>query len=1060
MDRHRRRSLSRGRPGSPPADRRGRGGVPVSLAAVAIEKRTITVFATILLMVGGIASFSSLGQLEDPEFTVKSASVTTTYPGAGAEEVELEVTDRIELAIQEMPQIRQIESISRPGLSMIKIDILPQYPSKQLPQIWDELRKKIRDVQGSLPPGAGKPVVGDDFGDVYGFLLAVVGDGFTYAELEKHIDALKKELSLVKGVARVETWGVQKQCMYIDVTEARLSQLGLTLEDVQHTLTQQNMIVQPGGMDVQDERLRIETTGEFRSPEEIEQLVIRGRSLTGGATDELITVRDVGTVRRGYVEPPMARMRYNGRPSIGLALSNRSGVNIVDLGAALDARINEMVADLPVGVEIRRIAWQSDLVDQSISDFMISLAEAVAIVLIVLWVAMGLRTAFIVGVCGLVFVIIATFLVMKLWGIDLQRMSLGALIVAMGMMVDNAIVVADGVLTRMQRGMDRVKAAVEAATQPSMPLLGATIVAVMAFYPIYASEEGAGEYCASLFQVVAISLMISWVLSVTITPVMCVAMLPTPKGTLDEDALYSSGFYRKFRGLLARAMRRRWPVLGILIALLAASGFGFRFINQMFFPSSARAQFMIDYWAPEGTRIQQVSADLRKIEQKLMEHPMAECVSAFIGMGPPRFYLPVEPEKPYQSYAQLIVNTRGYEGVKALIPEMQAWIDQNVAGARVIIRKYGLGPSNTWSFEARFSGPAIADPNTLRALGEQAEAIVSASPEARIVRTNWRQRVKKMVAEYDQKRGRWTGVTRKDVADATRRAYDGLPVGTFREEDKMLPIILRNVEVERRDFANNIDIVQVRPSFSSRSVPLTQVTSSVGVEWEDPIIWRFDRRRAVTVQAVPVNLASELRADVVDAIEKMPLPPGYALEWDSEYKDSRDAQASLIPGVIPAVLIMAMIVVALFNAYRPPIIIVCAIPFALIGITVGLLVTRQPFGFVALLGAMSLAGMMIKNAIVLLDQVNIELAAGKPAYQAVMDSAICRLRPVMLAAGTTVLGVIPLLQDVFWVALAVTIMFGLAFGSILTMVLIPVLYACFFRLPSPEQSPEATTTTE
>jgi len=1021
----------------------------VSLSSAAVQKRPVTLFATVVVLVWGAVAFFLLGWLEDPEFTIKSAGITTVYPGASADEVELEVTDRIEMAIQEMPQVKQIESISRPGLSIIKIDILPQYTSDKLPQIWDELRRKIRDVQGSLPPGAGKPDVADDFGDVYGFLLAVVGDGFTYAELEDHVDALKKELSLVTGVARVELWGVQKRCIYIDVSEVRIAKLGLSFEDVQRTLAEQNAVVAAGGVDVQGQRLRIEATGEFESPEDIASLAIRGRSLARGTGEELIEVRDIGTVRRGYIEPPVAMMRYNGQPAIGMALSNVAGGNIVTIGESLDRRLNELIADLPIGIEVNKVAWQSELVDESIKTFMISLLEAVAIVLAVLWISMGFRTAAIVGMCGLVFTIIATLSAMQLWGIDLQRMSLGALIIAMGMMVDNAIVVADGVLVRLQKGMDRVKAAVEAATLPSIPLFGATLVAVMAFYPIYASTESAGEYCASLFQVVGISLMISWVLSVTVTPVMCIALLPAPKEQIDEASMYSGRFYDAFRSILAKAIGWRWTVIIVMLGLLVASGLGFGFVNQMFFPASARAQFMIDYWAPEGTRIQQVSADLREMEAKLLRHPMATSVSAFIGQGPPRFYLPVDPEKPYQSYGQLIVNTRGYEGVKVLIPEMQAWVDENVPEALVIIRKYGLGPSETWPVEARISGPAVADAATLRSLAQQAVDLFKQSPETRVVRTNWRQRAKKMVADYDQKQGRWSAVSRTDIANATRRAYDGLPVGQFREQDKLLPIVVRNVERERRELASTIDVLQVRPPLRRESVPLSQLTESIAVEWEDPIIWRFDRRRAITVQAVPTDLATTLRSSVVDAVEGIELPPGYDLEWDAEYKSAKDAQASLIPGIIPAVVIMALIIVVLFNAYRQPTIIACVIPFAMIGLTVGLLVTRQPFGFVALLGAMSLVGMMIKNAIVLLDQVNLELAAGKSAYQAVVDAAVSRLRPVMLAAGTTVLGVIPLLQDVFWVSMAVTIMFGLAFGTILTMVVIPVLYACFFRVPSP-----------
>lgn len=1034
----------------------------MSIAQVSIEKKTVTGFTTAILLVAGVIGYFQLGQLEDPEFSIKSATISTTYPGASAQEVELEVTDRLEIAIQEMPQLKYVKSISRPGLSIIQVEILPSYTSKKLPQIWDELRKKIRDAAGQLPPGAGEPIVADDFGDVYGFLLAVTrGEGFTDSELEAAADGLKKELSLVSGVARVELWGVQPQCIYLDVRETQLTQLGVTLEQVQATLAGQNMVVDSGGVDLPTERLRIDQTGAFLSPEDIGDLVIRGSNLSPtqlaegawdtSGSDEVIRIRDIGKVRRGTVEPPHNMMRFDGQPAIGIAIANVPRANIVDLGRALDQRLADLTTNLPVGIETHKVSWQSDLVDESIRQFMVSLAQAVAIVLVVLWLFMGFSTAMVVGMCGLIFVILGSFLVMWLWGIDLQRMSLGALIIAMGMMVDNAIVVADGVLVRIGEGMDRTKAAIEAATLPSWPLLGATVIAVMAFYPIYASNESAGEYCASLFQVVAVALLLSWVLSVTVTPLMCIWLLPQPKHATGGADPYSGAMFRTFRGVLGAAIRVRWLFVVAMVALLAVSLWGFQFIDRTFFPDSARLQLMIDYWAPQGTKIQATSANVRPLEEHLMADDRVTAVCTFIGQGPPRFYLPVEPEKPYGSYAQLIVNLKSLDGLNTLLPEMQAWADENVPEALSIVRRYGLGPSKTWTVEARISGPAVASAKELRSLADQCADIMLASPYASVVQTDWRERVKKVVVDYNQERARWSGVSRDNVARTTKRAYDGYPVGQYREGDKLLPILLRNTEEERARAAGSLPSLQVHPSFSASTVPLSQVTSGVDVKWEDSIIWRRDRRRTITVQArTPDGTpASLLLDDVRDQVEAIQMPPGYSLEWGGEYESARDSQQSLIPGIVPALVIMAITVVALFNAFRPPLIILCVIPFAMIGVTIGLLATGQPFGFLALLGAMSLVGMMVKNAIVLLDQVNIEKAAGKSDYNALVDASSSRLRPVLLAAGTTVLGVIPLLKDVFWVAMAVTIMFGLAFGTLLTMVLLPVLYACFYRVVSP-----------
>ncbi len=1021
----------------------------MSLASASVKKWKITVFATAIFLLAGILSFSGLGKLEDPEFSVKTAVVTTTYPGASPSEVELEVTDRIEIALQEMPQVKELESYSRSGFSLITVTIWPHVPSKALPQVWDEIRKKVRDVRSTLPPGAGTPVVSDDFGDVYGFLMAIVGDGFTQAELEHHVDAIKKELSVVENVSRVELWGVQKESIYLEVNQARISQLGLNMTAVANTLSQQNMIVDPGGMDLQGYRLRIQTTGEFESPEDIGDLVIRGLSTTTGNTGELIRVRDFAQVKRGYVEPAIAMMRYNGQDAIGMSISNLPSTNIIEIGTALDKRIAELEANLPVGIEIHRISWQSRLVGQSIRDFMVSLLEAVVIVLAVLWLSMGLRTSIVVGLCGLVFVIFLSFLVMKLLHIDLQRMSLGALIIAMGMMVDNAIVVADGVLVRMQKGMSRIDAAVEAATLPSIPLLGATLIASLTFYPIAASTENAGEYCVSLFYVVAISLMISWILSVTVTPLMCIAILPTPKneeGGEPKDP-YATPFFRVYGVILRMAMRNREIVILSTFGLLALTFVGFGYVGKLFFPASARNQFMVDYWAPEGTRIQRTSKDLRRLEGKVLALEGVTAVSTFVGMGPPRFYLPVDPESPYAAYGQLIVNTESAADVDRLIPLIASKSSEQMPDGKLILRKYGLGPFESWPVEARISGPAIADPAILRTLGTRVKEIIAASPHADFTRLDWRQRVQKLVLDFDERNARWTSIDRKDVAQATKKAYDGLIVGAFRERDKILPIQVRHVDPERQALAQNFEALQIRSPLFSESVPLAQVLQTMEVKWEDPLIWRWNRRRAITIGAVPTGLATTLLEDVKKKVEALHLPPGYELMWDGEYRSSKLAQESLMPGMIPAGILIALILVGLFNAYLPVTIVLLAVPFVLIGVVGGLLITGENFGFVALLGTMSLAGMMIKNAIVLLDQAVIEVDAGHSRYEAITLAAMSRLRPVVLAAATTVLGVIPLLPDVFWSSLAVAIMFGLSFGTLLTMIVVPAMYSFLYRLP-------------
>lgn len=1034
----------------------------MSIAAIAIEKKAVTLFAIVLLSLSGIAAFFSLGWLEDPEFTIKSANIATPYPGASALEVELEVTDRIELALQELPQVKNIESLSRAGLSLIKVDIKDSYTSADIPQIWDELRRKVRNIETTLPPGAGRPDIGDDFGDVFGLFLAITADGFSYAELYDYAKVIRKELNLVDGVARVELWGVREPTIYVEFSQAQASSLGITTQTIIDTLSRQNMVVDAGHVDVDTQRVRIAPTGAFDSPEDIADLTIRasvidafGEPVRGASSDALLRLGDIASVRRGYVDPPRAIMRHNDLPAIGMGLSVVAGGNVVDMGAAVDARLAQLAAEIPAGIEAHRISWQSDLVTDSINEFMISLAEAVAIVLVVLAVAMGWQMGVIIGT-ALIVTILGTFTIMAVMGIDLHRMSLGALVVALGMMVDNAIVIADGIYVRLQQGMNRVQAAVESCSQATWPLFGATLVAVLAFYPIAAAQSSAGEYCIALFQVVAIALLLSWILSLTLTPIQCLAMLKVKQGATSDA--YGGRFYDGFRSLLAAAIRRRWLTVAAMVGLLAIALGGFANVKQLFFPASNRAQFMVDYWLPEGTRIQETEAGLEVLEAKLLADPRVTSVSAFVGQGPLRFYLPVDPEKPYASYGQLIVNVDDYHQIPEMLDSYHAWTSDEIPQAQVRWREYGLGPSETWKFEARFSGLAEADPDVLRALGDQGLAILRDHSMVEAVRLDWRERTNQLVPEYDAARGRWANVDRDEMAAALKRSYDGVVVGHFRDRDELIPIIARNIDTERQNVVA-IGATQIGRQYSSRTVPLAQVVRGIDYAWQDPLIWRWDRRRALQVQAEPARgyTLNELLASVRAEFEAIPLPPGYKLEFDGEYASAREAQESLLPGMLPAVVVMLLIIVALFNNFRTPLVIVLTIPFAVIGISAGLLLFDVPFGFVALLGAMSLSGMMIKNAIVLLDQIKLELDSGKAPYQAIVDSALSRLRPVLLAAATTVLGVIPLLQDVFWVGLAVTVMAGLTFGTVLTMVLVPVLYAILYRVPSPDSSAKTAT---
>ena len=1038
----------------------------MSLPAQAIERSTLTRFLVVLILIGGIVSYFQLGRLEDPDFTIKTAVIATQYPGASAEEVELEVTDRIELALQEMPELDNMYSLSRAGLSIIKVDIKEVYWADRLPQVWNIMRNKLRDIEPNLPSRALAPDIMDDFSFVYGFVLAVTGDGYSYAELEDYVDYLKKDLSLVEGVARVELWGVQPKVIYLDVSESQVAALGLTMEDVLLTLASQNAVVPAGHVQVPDRRLRLEVTGEFASPEDIGKLQIRrtlgdiankfvqqeiedNRPVTGNS--ELVRIEDIATVRRGYLEPAITRMRFNGQEALAVSLANVAGGNVVETGRAVDKRLDELVAELPAGINVERFAWQSDEVKASIDAFIINLAEAILIVLVVIAIAMGWRMAVVIG-SALILTILATFIIMNTMGIELHRVSLGALVVALGMMVDNSIVVADGMAVRLGKGVGAKEAAIESASVPSWPLLGATFVAVMAFYPVYASATGAGEYAQTLFLVVGISLLVSWVISVTVTPLQCISMIKPPAADEQNDDPYGGKWFSAFKAVLEWCLHKRALTLLGLVGVLAIALANIGRVPQQFFPDSTRFQFVIDYWAPEGTPLSTVSDDLKVIEGKLSQDQRIKNFGTFMGAGGPRFYLPVDPEFPYSSYAQIIVNTPSFAEVDPLVAELEPWLVDNVPQALTRVRKYTVGPGDTWQFEARITGPAEADLATLRNIGEDGMAILRQSPYAKQVRTDMRQKVQKVVLDFKQEESRWTGVSRDNVAQATSRAYDGLPVGIYRDGDKLLPIIARNEAEDRAGAAAALDVITVLPTLGVQSIPLSQVVGDITLEWEDPIIARWNRRRQVAIQAAPAGTTyPALRSDVIEEFQNMALPTGYAMEWDGEFKSTLDAQLSLLPGMAPTLAIILIIIVALFNSLRPPVIMFLTIPFAVIGIIAVMVFTQTAFGFMALLGAMSLVGMMIKNAIVLLDEVNINIEAGMGPYDATVIAAVSRLRPVVLAALTTVLGVMPLLQDAFWTSMAMTIMAGLTLGTILTMVVVPLFYVIIYRVPSPEK---------
>ncbi len=999
-----------------------------------LENRTTTLVLTVVMIVAGLASYESMGRLEDPEFTIKDALVITQYPGASAEEVEEEVTDEIEIAIQQMGQLDEISSVSYRGLSIVTASMKEHFDKTTLPQVWDELRRKVGDAQVRLPPGAGPSIVNDDFGDVYGIFFALYGDEYSYNELWDVAKLLRRELLLVKDVAKVDIFGDRPEVIYVQLDRDRVSQLGIPVTLIAQELQRQNLVTNSGGVNVGPDFITIEPSHLVETEEDLGNIMIAGSSTAQ------IYLRDIATITRGYREPASNFLRFDGEPAIGIGISTVSGGNVVAMGEALKARMRELASDIPLGMEFGVIAVQSDAVQTAISSFVISLLQAIAIVIVVLLFFMGLRSGLLIGFV-LFLTICGSFIFMDMAGVMLERISLGALIIALGMLVDNAIVVVDGMLIRFQQGMERRKAAIEVVKQTAIPLLGATVIAVLAFAAIGTSQDNTGEYTRSLFTVIMISLLLSWLTAITVTPLLGVMFLETPKS--DGGSPYDSAFYRLFGGFLRGAIKVRWLTIAVVIAVFGSAVYGFGYVSQSFFPNSTRPQIMVDYWLPQGSSIDTSNQHAAEVEEYLLSLEGVKHVGTIIGSGAPRFLLTYTPEKANSAYTQFLVELDDASYIDSLYTEIQDHLDKNFEEAQGQVRKFILGPGEPGKIQAKFFGP---DPNVLRDLSAKAESILASHHDAYGVRNDWRGRVKVIRPIIDKQQASQFHISRQEISAVLMQAFEGFTVGVFREGDELLPIILRAPERQRDDVASIRDL-QIYSQAADTMIPLRQVVIGFETVFEDEIIQRINRERVITALADPrYGEAPPMLNDVRATVEAIPLPDGYRLEWWGEYRNSGKAQAALASSLPVFVGMMVLITIALFNSLRQTAVIWLVVPLAIIGVTVGLLTTQQPFGFMALLGFLSLSGMLIKNAIVLIDEINLQRQEDKPAIDAVTGSAISRLRPVGMAAATTILGMAPLFPDAFFVSMAVTISFGLGFATILTMVVVPVLYATIYRI--------------
>ncbi|UXZ54383.1 efflux RND transporter permease subunit [Halomonas sp. 7T] len=1004
-----------------------------------LRHRAASYLMTVVLLVGGSLAFTGMGQLEFPEFTIRNALVTTQYPGATPEEVEQEVTSTLEEAIQEMPAIKRISSVSSDGFSQITVELQSTVQNEELQQLWDSLRRKVGDAQAALPPGASQSRVNDDFGDVFGLMINLTGDGYAMPDLKGHAEFLKRELALVDGVEKVSLAGVREERIFIEVDRERLRALNIPLSSLQQLLDTQNAVVDSGHLKQGGQRFRITPSGSSANIDDLRALIV------SEGNGELVRLSDIAEVSRGLTEQPQQLYRDMGRPAISLGISFESGVNVVEVGARLDQRLEELDARTPLGMELNVVYDQPSVVDEAVSGFLVSLIQAVAIVIVVLMLFMGWRSGLLMGFILLI-TIIGTFMLMRIHGLQLEKISLGALIIALGMLVDNAIVVTEGMLVGLKRGQSIRESAHQVVRQNAWPLLAATLIAVAAFAPIGLSPDTTGEFIGSLFYVLLYSLLLSWLTALTLTPFYFKLLFRNVAPSSKDEDPYKGAVYRVFSRVIVAGIRLRWLTLGLVMVILAGAVFGFGSVKNAFFPASNTPIFFVDYRTPEGTDILETQRRVAELEGVVMDMEGVRHLTTVIGGGAQRFTLTYAPEDRYASYSQLIVETDNKATQQARMADVEAVLERDHSDIDYKIAPLEVGPAPKAKIEARLYG---SDPAVLRQLGEQVEALFNDTSNMVSVRTNWRNRVQAVVPIFAEDTARRLGVTRENLAATLALSTSGSQVGIYRDGSDLIPIVARAIPEQRNDI-DNLGSLNVWSAEQGRYITADQVMRDVTTLVADPLIMRRDRERMLAVYGEPDPLsgvtAASVLAQVRPQVEGLELPAGYRLEWGGEFETAGEAQSGLFSSLPLGLVMMFIITVVLFNNFRQPLAIWFLVPLTIVGVVAALLITGMPFSFMALLGTLSLIGMVIKNAIVLVEEINVQLPQHKDRYHAVVRAAISRVRPVSMAALTTMLGLIPLISDAFFASMAVALIGGLGVATLLTLIVLPVIYCVLYQI--------------
>jgi multidrug efflux pump len=1020
-----------------------------NLSQWAITHRALVLFMILILGAAGTYSYFNLGRAEDPSFTIKVMVMNVAWPGATVGEMQTQVADKIEKKLQELPYLDRVETYSIPGVSFVQVILRDTTPPAKVKDLWYQVRKKVGDIRGDLPAGIIGPNFNDEFGDVYSALYMLSADGLSLAELKARAEDIRQRLLRVANVNKVDIIGERPEKIFIELSHAKLATLGVTPQQIFDSVAKQNAVVSGGSVDTSADRVNLRVTGAFSGVDAIAGVPVQA----GG---RVFRLGDIATVKRGYQDPPTFIVRTGGKPAIGLGVSMQEGANIITLGEDLKAAMAAITAELPVGIEVTQVADQPHIVEGSVSEFVHTFIEALGIVLLVSFISLGWRTGIVVAL-SVPLVLAIVFVVMYAAGIDLHRITLGSLIIALGLLVDDAIIAIEMMVVKMEQGFDRAKAATFAWTSTAFPMLTGTLVTAAGFLPVGFAKSSAGEYAGGIFWVVGLALLASWVVAVLFTPYLGLKLLPDlakPEAHGNPDAIYDTRIYRTLRRVIAFALRWRGTVAAATALMFVAAIAAFGLVQQQFFPTSTRSELFFEMRLPEGTSIGVTDETAKKAERLLAGDPDIATYTTYVGQGAPRFWLGLNPVLPNPNFAQIVIVTKDLaarERVKARLD--RAIADGAVTEARARVDRFTFGPPVGFPVQFRVVGP---DPMKVRAIADEVRATMAANRKIIDPHLNWGEQVKSIRLEVDQDRARALGLTPQDVAQTLQTLLTGFTVTQYREGIERIDVVARAVAAERLDL-DRLPTLTVATS-NGIAVPLSQI-ARLHYEYEEPILWRRNRDIVLTARADIVDnvQAPDVTNEILPKLQfiKDALPYGYRIETGGAIEESAKANAALV-AVFPvmAIAMLSLLMIQVQSFSRLALVFVTA-PLGLIGATGALLLSNRPFGFVALLGLIALAGMIMRNTVILLDQIEHDIAAGHTRYRAVIDATVRRARPVALTALAAILGMIPLARSIFWGPMAITIMGGLAIATVLTLLVVPALYALWFRVPREETEQEA-----